>query len=123
MTELTKKSQELRSNLPPERSWSPPEMKGQLLGTLSHKEGAVRIVWDEYEGHPYLSIRLWTADNSGQLWPSKTGFTVKLRDLPTLGEAIGKALDLALKETGGGRSEREREDRYARSREGVGAPF
>lgn len=121
MTELTKKAQELRSNLPQERSGSPPEMKGQLLGTLSHKEGAVRIVWDEYEGHPYLSIRLWTADNSGQLWPSKNGFTVKLRDLPTLGEAIGKALDLALKETGG--RESQREDRYARSREGAGAPF
>ena len=60
-------------------------MKGQLLGTLSHKDGEIRIVWDEYESYHFL--------------------TVRTRDLPILGEAIGKALDLALMESGtkGGR--------------------
>ena len=74
-------------------------MKGTLLGTLAHKEGEIRIVWDEYEGRHFLSIRLWTSDDGKSYWPSKNGFTIKLRDLPSLADAISQALDLALKET------------------------
>ena len=50
------------------------------------------------------------------------GFTIKVKALPDLAEGVQKALDLALKETGG-RSESQKEDRYARSREGVDVPF
>lgn len=120
MNALQKKSRELKNSLPPERTGTPPPMKGQLLGALPHKEGSIRIVWDEYEGHSYLSIRLWTADDNGQLWPSKNGFTVRVKDLPALGEAVGKALDMALTTTQRNTTE---PDRYARSREGIGAPF
>ena len=123
MSALTEKAQELRSTLPKSGGGTPPAMKGQLLGTLPHKDGAVRIVWDEYEGHFYLSLRLWTADDNGQLWPSKTGFTVRVRDIPALAEAVSQAVDLALAETRKTGSPSPREDRYARSREGVGAEF
>lgn len=125
MSDLRQKASQLRSNLPKNGQGTPPAMKGQLLGTLPHKEGSIRIVWDEYEGHSYLSIRLWTANDSGQLWPSKIGFTVRIRDLPALGEAIGKALDLAIAETGrepGGSRQKESKP-FNRSQEGVGAPF
>jgi hypothetical protein len=99
MSELTRKANDLRRSLPPERTGTPPQMKGQLLGTLPHREGEVRISWDIYEDHHFLSVRLWTVDDNKQYWPSKIGFTVRLRDLPTLGEAVGKGIDLALKET------------------------
>ncbi len=119
MSALTQKAQELKRSLPPERTGSPPVMKGQLLGTLPHKEGEVRIVWDTFEGHAFLSVRLWTVDDNGQHWPSKNGFTVRVRDLPTLGEAVGRALDKALEElqtTGGSKT-------HYRNNEGVNAPF
>lgn len=74
-------------------------MRGIRLGELSHKDGKIIISWDEYEGHHFLSVRLWTVDSNGQCWPSKNGFTIKARALPALGEAVGKALDLALAET------------------------
>ena len=74
-------------------------MKGILLGTLSHKEGEIRLVWDEYEGRHFLSIRLWTSDDNKTFWPSKVGFVVKVRDIPALGDAIGAAIDLALQAT------------------------
>ena len=99
MTTLSEKASTLKRSLPPERSGKAPAMKGILLGTLAHKEGEIRIVWDEYEGRHFLSIRLWTSGDDGSFWPSKTGFTVKVRDLPSLGDAISQALDLALKET------------------------
>lgn len=99
MQTLREKATALKQTLPPERSGKPPEMKGQLLGSVSHKDGTIQIVWDEYEGHHYLSVRLWTVDDNGQMWPSKVGFTIRTRDLPALGEAVGKALDLALAET------------------------
>ena len=98
MTTLKEKAQELRSTLPKQGGGTPPAMKGQRLGTLPHKDGEVRIVWDEYEGFHFLSIRLWTKDDSNQFWPSKTGFTVKVRDIPALADAIGQAVDLALTE-------------------------
>ena len=125
MDELQQKAQALRQSLPPERSGTPPAMRGQLLGSLPHKEGQIRIVWDAFEGHSYLSIRLWTGDSDGQLWPSKNGFTVKLRDLPALGEAVGRALDMALEATARspeGRGSGGQKPSY-RSSEGVGAPF
>ena len=99
MPTLTEKANELKRALPPERSGKPPEMKGIRLGELPHRDGKIIISWDEYEGHHFLSIRLWTVDDNGQLWPSKNGFTVKLRDIAVLGEAIGRAIDLALDES------------------------
>ena len=125
MNELQQKAQALRQSLPPERTGKPPEMRGIRLGELLHKDGKVIISWDEYEGHHFLSIRLWTVDDNGQLWPSKNGFTVKLRDLPALGEAVGRALDMALEATARspeGRGSGGQKPSY-RSSEGVGAPF
>jgi hypothetical protein len=119
MSTLTEKAQALKKTLPPERSGKAPEMKGQLLGILPHKEGEIRIVWDSYEDHHFLSVRLWTVDDNKQYWPSKVGFTVRLRDLPALGEAVGKALDLAISETRTGENTRP----AYRSAEGVGSPF
>ena len=122
MSDLQAKANTLRQSLPKNGRGAPPPMKGILLGGLPHKEGEVRLVWDEYEGFHFLSVRLWTKSDDGSFWPSKNGFTVKMKDLPVFGEAVGKALDMALKENGG-TNETQREDRYARSREGVDVPF
>ncbi|MHB1926909.1 MAG: hypothetical protein ACYCRD_06545 [Leptospirillum sp.] len=99
MNDLQRKATELRNQLPKNGHASPPPMKGILLGTLPHKDGEVRLVWDTFEGHSFLSIRLWTSDDGKTYWPSKVGFTIRVRDLPALGEVVGKALDLALQES------------------------
>ncbi|MHB1934825.1 MAG: hypothetical protein ACYCR5_10700 [Leptospirillum sp.] len=99
MNDLQRKANNLWNQLPKNGHGTPPAMKGILLGTLPHKEGEIRLSWDEYEGHFFLSVRLWTKSEDGSFWPSKTGFTVKLKDIPTLADAVSKALDLALKET------------------------
>lgn len=120
MSALTQKAQTFRQSLPPEKSGKPPELKGIRLGELPHKDGKIILSWDEYENHHFLSIRLWTAGDSGQLWPSKNGFTIKIRDIPALGEAVGRAIDLAMQEIGqapGGSRP------HYRSGEGAGAPF
>ena len=83
MNDLQRKASELRSTLPKNGSGTPPAMKGILLGSIPHKDGEIRMVWDTYESRPYLSIRLWTTDDGKAFWPSKTGFTVKLKDIPT----------------------------------------
>jgi len=98
MSALAQKSNQLRNQLPKNGGATPPQMKGVLLGKLQHKDGEIRLVWDSYEGHSFLSIRLWTSDDGATFWPSKTGFTVKLRDVASLGDAVSKALDLALQE-------------------------
>ena len=99
MSDLKQKAQELRSTLPLQGG-APPAMKGQLLGALPHKDGEIRLSWDDYEGFHFLSDRLWTKKDSGQFWPSKNGFTVKLRNIPALADAIRQAVDLALSEAG-----------------------
>lgn len=123
MSELTKKAQELRSDLPKSGGGKAPEDSGIRLATFPRPEGELRFTWNEYEGKPYLRFQLWSKSDDGSFWPVKgSGLSIKLKDLPDLAEGVQKALDLVLKETGG-RSESQREDRYARFREGVGSPF
>lgn len=99
MSGLTQRANQLRNQLPRNGQGTPPVMKGQLLGTLPHKDGQVRLVWDTFEGHSFLSVRLWTSDDGKSFWPSKTGFTIKVKDIPSLADAVSQALDLALKES------------------------
>lgn len=120
MNTLTQRADELRKGLPKSGGGKAPEMKGILLGTLPHKDGEIRLSWDEYEGRHFLSVRLWTTEDGKAFWPSKTGFTIKVRDLPTLGDAISKALDLALVET---KTNPEPRTATSRAYEGAGAPF
>lgn len=122
MLDLQSKANTLRQSLPKNGKGVPPSMKGIPLGVLPHKEGEIRLVWDEYEGFHFLSVRLWTKSDDGSFWPSKNGFTVKLKDLPVFGEAVGRALDMAIADSGG-MHETRREDHYAGSREGVDVPF
>jgi hypothetical protein len=95
-SDLRTQAQQLRARLPERRSGQPPEERGRRLATLPRGKGEeVRISWDTYEGRPYVSLRLWNQDDSGGWWPTKCGFTVRIRELPEVGEALATALDLA----------------------------
>ena len=113
-TDLREGAQGFRArNLEPRRS-TPPEEQGRRLATLKRPKdrAEIRLTWCEYEGHPYLNIRVWAEDHDGQLWPQKErGFSIRLRELPDVAEAIAEALALADQHlanrprSGGGRRE------------------
>lgn len=65
MSTLSEKANTLRGQLPKTGGATPPQMKGVLLGKLPHRDGEIRLSWDEFEGHHFLSIRLWASDESG----------------------------------------------------------
>jgi hypothetical protein len=54
-------------------------------------------VADEYQGHPYISVRLWQRDSrTGAWWPQKgRGVSVRLSEARGVAEALEKALEMA----------------------------
>ena len=122
MSELTEKAQELRSTLPKGGGGKAPEDSGIRLATFPRPEGELRFTWNVYEDRPYLRFQLWSKSDDGSFWPVKgQGFTIKVKDLPDLGEGVQKALDMALKESG--KTSGGSKPTGYRSSEGAGAPF
>jgi hypothetical protein len=55
----------------------------------------LRVSLDEFKGHRYLSIRVWTrAFPTGQFTPTKKGVTIKLREIVEVGKALREAFRL-----------------------------
>jgi hypothetical protein len=95
---LRDKAQQLRGALPPRRQGQPPPETGRRLATIPRPKDdeEIRINWCEYEGHPYLGVRIWRRGDDGNLWPDKhRGFSIRLHELPDVAEAIAEAIDLA----------------------------
>jgi len=100
MSALTEKANTLRNQLPKNGHGTPPQDTGVRLATFQRQEGELRLSWNVYEGKPYLRFQLWSKSDDGSFWPVKgQGFTIKVKELPDLGEGVSKALDLALTET------------------------
>jgi hypothetical protein len=95
---LRSQAQRLRGALPPRRQATPPAEQGRRLATIPRPkdDAEIRLNWCEYDGHPYLSIRVWVKDDAGEWWPDKhRGFSVRLRELPDVADAIAQAAELA----------------------------
>ena len=73
-----------------------PEERGERLATIARGEDEqLRLAWDEFNGAPYLSIRVWRSEN-GTWWPDKTkGCSVRVRELGDFAEGIAAAIDRA----------------------------
>src|SRR5262245_53716267 len=96
--DLKARAQSLRSLLPESRARQPPEERGRRLAVLPRprEDAEIRLVWDHYEGHPYISIRVWCKGDDGQMWPDKhNGMSIRLRELPDVASAIAEALTMA----------------------------
>jgi hypothetical protein len=92
--DLKGKSALLREAMPREKAREAPKEEGKRLGVLRRDGEELRIVWSEYEGRPYLSLRIWTKGTNGAFYPDKArGFTVRLRELPDFADAIQGALE------------------------------
>ena len=61
---------------------TPPQENGRRLATFPRGEGAeMRVNLAEYQGRPFVSLRLWERDGAGAWWPVKgKGCSVRLNE-------------------------------------------
>lgn len=79
----------------------PPACSGTLLLELRCKratergrppvDGCVRVTLDAYEGHPFVGLRFWAFDSEGRAWPTRVGWTIRVRELGPVLEALQRA--------------------------------
>lgn len=95
--DLRDRAEQLRRQFPPRRSATPPQENGRRLATIDRSETEqIRVNWSEFEGKPFLSIRMWKRGDDGGWWPDgKRGISIRVRELPELVDGIAEALDLA----------------------------
>lgn len=72
----------------------PPADTGKRLATIQRGDDEeLRVSWAEYEGRPFLSLRVWKRDRSGSWWPDKArGLTVRVRELAAFVEGVAAAV-------------------------------
>ena len=75
----------------------PPPDPGRVLATLPRGFGEqLRVTLAEYEGHPYVSLRVWAPGPDGKLWPVKgEGCSIRISELGEVAEAPAEALEIA----------------------------
>jgi len=82
-------------SLPPPEPRPAPQETGERLATLPRGPSEeLRVSLDTYEGRPYVSVRLWAAGQDGQMWPTKKGTSVRVRELAEVARALMVARDL-----------------------------
>ena len=98
----------------------PPAEQGKRLASLNRGEGVeLRVTLAEYEGRPYLSLRVWERGRDGKHWPVKgKGVSVRLSEARTVAEALLAAID----EAEPPRIEESRDQEYADRRKPLGPP-
>lgn len=74
---------------PPKPS-APPRDTGQRLATFPRQDGEeLRVSLAEYNGHPYVALRVWAVGQDGQSWPVRgKGVSVRLREVAGLADAL-----------------------------------
>src|ERR1041385_2693657 len=82
-----------------------PGENGQRLATLdrSGKDAReeLRVTLAEYNGHPYVSMRVWALSNDGQWWPVKSkGCSVRISECGDVAAALKRAEQLAHEHAG-----------------------
>lgn len=51
----------------------------------------IRVSFDQLAGRPLVSVRVWERYRSGEVRPTRMGFTCRIDLLPELARAVGKA--------------------------------
>src|SRR4051794_25516718 len=93
--DLRDRASRLREQLPPRRQSVAPVENGRRVATIERADGEeIRINWCDYEGKPYVSIRLWKRSQDGSWWPDgKRGMSWRIREIPDIAEAVAELLD------------------------------
>ena len=54
------------------------------------------MAWSAYNGHPFLSVRVWAQNARGEWWPDpKRGISVRVRELADFAAAVDAAVERA----------------------------
>ena len=62
------------------------------LATIDRRDGEqIRIAWAEYNGTPFLDLRVYFRDTSGEWRPTRKGITLRPDQLDELASAIRAA--------------------------------
>lgn len=78
------------------QSADPPEEIGTNLVSLVRGNDILRATWTTYEGHPYLSLRIWTPAKDGPgYWPTRRGISIRRHELADIRAALDAAIQLA----------------------------
>jgi hypothetical protein len=64
------------------------------LGAIERKDGTeeLRIESKSYNGYPYIDVRVWFTTDGGEWRPTRTGVTIRPRELDEVIAALGRAL-------------------------------
>lgn len=74
----------------------PRDEGGINLVSLVRGDDLLRATWTTYEGHPFLSLRLWTPAKTGEgYWPTRRGVTIRRHELRDIRDALDRAIQLA----------------------------
>lgn len=80
----------------PSTAPKPPEESGRRLATFERANGTeqVRLCLASYEGHPFISVRVWARDDRGQWWPTKSGTSIRMGEIGEWVQALVHAEQL-----------------------------
>jgi hypothetical protein len=56
-------------------------------GTVSE----LRLTAEEYNGHPYLALRIWQPTEGGEWRPTRKGVSIRISECARLAEALDRA--------------------------------
>jgi hypothetical protein len=70
---------------------------GKLLEAFPRNKGReeLRVTLSEFNGHQFVSLRVWERDFKGKFWPTKRGVSVRLAEAEGVCVALAKALSLS----------------------------
>jgi hypothetical protein len=77
-------------NHPAPPAQAPPQENGRRLATFPRGAGVeMRVNLAEYQGKPFISLRLWERNQSGEWWPVKgKGCSIRICEAGDLAEAL-----------------------------------
>lgn len=81
-----------------------PKESGERNATFERGDSEeLRVCYDEFKGHPYVSLRVWARNPKGDWWPDRArGCSIRIRELEAFADAIGVAIERAAARDGGG---------------------
>jgi hypothetical protein len=95
---------------PPRQADAPRENGDRLVTFERHGGEELRVSLAEFNGHPFVSLRVWAPGQDGQLWPVRgKGISVKLREVAGLAEALAAVAGQLGDGTPNGRGDRKAE--------------
>lgn len=66
---------------------------GKILTSCKRQDGTeLRVALREYQGKPWVEVRLWQPEEGGRMAPTKKGLGIRTRELPDVVEALVAAM-------------------------------